>query len=646
MSTKLDLDPTRVVSDGAAQGAYVAAHGVSRVGQGVGKLWAWGCEWLGERYAKQCYLAWRWFWKILGVGLGAAGVMFLDIRLASAAIMWATWAFTSYSKLIPPRWPRWQIPATWTFLMFGTAISLVLAPQDMVAHEITIAAVIALGLHRAAKLRAMWRPAGLGAVLISGWGIAPWPWRAIILAGVLLFGASIAVFTHPIVGSFVAMAAAIASAWRWREDAKDADALDDLLTEMSMALCGVLTDRQGRPWDPTTRRAPIQIAEKNPAHPREIAVLAAELPSGWKATEADVLESEMKARLKTWGEWQVNADASARRVEIRKVQKMPEKIGWNGKADIHAIQIGVGRIPAKAAQWDTSVHPGDLAPVTWKPVYAPHLLIVGPTGAGKSVAVRAVILQCLAAKDPYGRPLADVVLMDPKQVEFSMFEGRPGVERVAYTPEDISDTAMLAEREMQERYALMRKHRVSHIDDLPPEHKFKRKFIVCDEFAQLVRVEGLDDKAEIAVRLRAKRAFASMAELGRAAGIHLVLLTQRPDTKTIPGQVRDNIGARLLCGPASRDAIEMVYGSENIPAITPGVKGRARWSATGEPPREVQGIWVSSEDIDTHAPLPDGPIATAPVSPAVDDQLARWWAGEGVEPVTVTDEEHTAVRTL
>ncbi len=170
----------------------------------------------------------------------------------------------------------------------------------------------------------------------------------------------------------------------------------------------------------------------------------------------------------------------------------------------------------------------------------PHLLIGGTTGSGKSVGLNTFILSLIAAKKP---DEVKFVLIDPKKIEFSVYNNQ----KYLYTPvvtetaEAIAVLAYLAE-EMDRRYEQFSETMSKNLAEYNEKGEEKLPYIVCviDEFADLM---ALDKNVEKNVMRLAQKA--------RAAGIHLVLATQRPSVDVVTGVLKANFPTRLAYKVAS-----------------------------------------------------------------------------------------------
>lgn len=180
-----------------------------------------------------------------------------------------------------------------------------------------------------------------------------------------------------------------------------------------------------------------------------------------------------------------------------------------------------------------------------KPVVAdickmPHLLVAGATGTGKSVGLNSLIISLMYKYSPQELRF---IIVDPKQVEFAAFEGIPHMmfnEIIYDAPKAV---AMLnwAVKEMESRYTLLRKAVVHNIDeynaqiDPRTEKKLPRIVIIIDEFADLMST----DKKSIEEKI------ARIAQKARAAGIYLILATQRPSVNIMEGSIKTNFTSRI-----------------------------------------------------------------------------------------------------
>ncbi len=228
-----------------------------------------------------------------------------------------------------------------------------------------------------------------------------------------------------------------------------------------------------------------------------------------------------------------------------------------------------------------------------------HLLIAGTTGSGKSVMTNTLISSLLYRNSPSDMKL---IIVDPKQVEMAQYQDIPHLLTPIITQTDKALSAMKwAVGEMEKRYTLMAKEKVKNIADYnkkmassnDPEKEGKMPYIVViiDEMADLMMMAGKDLEMFI-VRI---------AQKGRAAGIHLVLATQRPEVKVITGLIKANIPSRIAFAVGSQmdsrimldqGGAEKLLGKGDMLMLTTEMMGK---------PRRIQGAWASDKDINAVA---------------------------------------------
>ena len=231
--------------------------------------------------------------------------------------------------------------------------------------------------------------------------------------------------------------------------------------------------------------------------------------------------------------------------------------------------------------------------VKWCEINAtPHLLVAGSTGSGKSVCINCIIASILMRSRP---DQVRLVLVDPKKVEFSMYEGVPHLlSPVVTDPKKASIALKNIVLEMERRYELLEHTKNKNITgynkfcETHPEYK-KLPYIVViiDELADLMLVAAKEVEDSIM----------RITQMARAAGIHLIVATQRPSTDIITGVVKANIPSRISFAVSSqidsRTILDM-GGAEKLLG-----KGDMLFLPMGESvPMRVQGAFVSEEEIE------------------------------------------------
>ena len=185
----------------------------------------------------------------------------------------------------------------------------------------------------------------------------------------------------------------------------------------------------------------------------------------------------------------------------------------------------------------------------------PHLLVSGTTGSGKSVGLNSFIMSLIAKKQPSE---LQFVLIDPKRIEFSMYNNQRYMLRPVITDMQAASSCLkqLCD-EMNKRYSLFEQQMVRNISEYH-EKNLEMPYIVCiiDEFADLIMFDkGVEKQVQI------------LAQKARAAGIHLVISTQRPSVDVITGSIKANLPTRLaykVASPADSMTILNTTGAEDL----------------------------------------------------------------------------------
>lgn len=221
-------------------------------------------------------------------------------------------------------------------------------------------------------------------------------------------------------------------------------------------------------------------------------------------------------------------------------------------------------------------------------VSMPHLLVAGATGSGKSVFINSLIMSFLFRMSPQQLRL---ILVDPKMLELNVFDGLPHLITNVITDNKIAFNALSwAVWEMDRRYNLMAKTGSKNIDSFNEKQKSasdKLPFIVVvvDELADLMMSGG--EMVEIAITRLAQKA--------RAAGIHLVIATQRPSTDVITGLIKANIPSRLSfkvpSGIDSRTVLD-TSGAEELIG-----RGDSLMIQPAVPLRRLHGTFVTEDEL-------------------------------------------------
>jgi S-DNA-T family DNA segregation ATPase FtsK/SpoIIIE len=230
--------------------------------------------------------------------------------------------------------------------------------------------------------------------------------------------------------------------------------------------------------------------------------------------------------------------------------------------------------------------------VTGEPVFAniekmPHMLIAGATGSGKSVSIHSLIVSLLYKNSPATLRL---ILVDPKRVELSVYEGLPHlVSPVITENKKAIGVFRWAISEMERRYELLLQSGSRDVKSYNAKHEkdpLPYLLLVVDELADLMTSYGRDVEGSI-IRL---------AQMARATGIHLVLATQRPSVEVITGLIKANITTRVAFQVASQIDSRTILDTGGAEKLLGG--GDLLFvSAELSKPRRVQGTYITEDEI-------------------------------------------------
>lgn len=227
----------------------------------------------------------------------------------------------------------------------------------------------------------------------------------------------------------------------------------------------------------------------------------------------------------------------------------------------------------------------------------PHLLVAGTTGSGKSVLLNAIIMSMLMRSTP---EQVRLIMVDPKRVEFTGYAGLPHLYVPVVTePRQAASALQWGVTEMERRLKVFEHYKVRDIKtynknvdgdkyadmENPPKH-MPYFVIVIDELADLMMVAGKDVESSI-VRI---------AQLGRAAGIHLIVATQRPSADVVTGLIRANIDNRVALSVDNAINSRIILDQKGAEQLLG--KGDMLVKLRGKKPRRAQGCWVSDEEIE------------------------------------------------
>jgi FtsK/SpoIIIE family len=274
------------------------------------------------------------------------------------------------------------------------------------------------------------------------------------------------------------------------------------------------------------------------------------------------------------GRWMAEPRPTEGRLVVQEMHPLPHRVAYEPDPHPSPNRLYIG------ASWEGRQHL-----VLSGARETPHILIVGATGSGKTVLLRTIAISAVRAG-------FSVWCADPKRIELRCLRGRQGIERVETSPAGMTQLVRDARAEMDRRYVLIEDEGLDP-GLLPP------MMIIVDEVTQLLaetdalRPRGRGAAGEQAAPLVLDD-LAALGRKARGARMHLALGLQRPDTKIIQGELRDNIGARIAMGQMSDDGFAMVFGHgqmDEVKRLSEPISGRGLLD-TGTALLPVQVAWV------------------------------------------------------
>ena len=222
----------------------------------------------------------------------------------------------------------------------------------------------------------------------------------------------------------------------------------------------------------------------------------------------------------------------------------------------------------------------------------PHLLIAGSTGSGKSVCVNTIITSILLKNKP---DKVKLIMIDPKMVELSIYDGIPHLlTSVVTDPLKASDVLHKVVLEMENRYREFARARVRNIEGFnkiaaqDPDYKeLPYIVVIIDELADLMMVSSKEVEESIA----------RIAQKARAAGIHMIIATQRPSVDVITGVIKTNIPSRIAFAVSSSVDSRTILDKSGAETLL-GKGDMLYLSADSSKPLRIQGAFLSDEEVE------------------------------------------------
>ena len=216
----------------------------------------------------------------------------------------------------------------------------------------------------------------------------------------------------------------------------------------------------------------------------------------------------------------------------------------------------------------------------------PHLLIAGTTGSGKSVCINTIILSLLYRHTP---DKCKFILIDPKMLELSTYEGIPHLLCPVITEAKKAASVLgWVVKEMESRYRLMTKEGVRNIDSYNSKHKLPMPYIVVvvDEMSDLMLVAGKEIENYIQ----------KLSQMARAAGIHIIMATQRPSVDVITGTIKANFPTRISFQVTSKIDSRTILGEQGAEQLLG--KGDMLYMSSANRIVRIHAPFVSDNEIE------------------------------------------------
>ena len=226
------------------------------------------------------------------------------------------------------------------------------------------------------------------------------------------------------------------------------------------------------------------------------------------------------------------------------------------------------------------------APIVGDLASMPHLLIAGTTGSGKSVCINTIILSLLYRHTP---ERCKFILIDPKMLELSTYEGVPHLLCPVITEAKKAASVLgWVVKEMESRYRLMTKEGVRNIDSYNLKHKLPMPYIVVvvDEMSDLMLVAGKEIENYIQ----------KLSQMARAAGIHIIMATQRPSVDVITGTIKANFPTRISFQVTSKIDSRTILGEQGAEQLLG--KGDMLYMSSANKIVRIHAPFVSDNEIE------------------------------------------------
>lgn len=352
-------------------------------------------------------------------------------------------------------------------------------------------------------------------------------------------------------------------------------------------------------FDPMTAYMPASVVNvtkwKNRTIPQSVVII---YPTNFRADQPQAQENFERlfnTAITDENAWIYTWHPTKNAIQCRPVEDLPKMVEYKGAGPFgwHTFPLGVGLGPKGQEIVSYSVNRNEKTNM-----YFPHVLVAGTTGSGKSVIQRNIIFHCIQHNDRWS-----FLGVDLKRVELSPFRKyTKTVLAIATTLEEGVEVVKYAHDVMMERYSRMENAGVNHFLDMVDENGTPEKAILLmvDEAYMFMSPEGNkteEGKMRDILHAEASQVLGDIARLGRAAGVHLVLATQRPDATVIKGELKNNLDVRIAAGRLDSTPSLMVLDSGAATMLPTDFKGRGVARIGGDL-KQFQGFFADQDWID------------------------------------------------
>ena len=305
------------------------------------------------------------------------------------------------------------------------------------------------------------------------------------------------------------------------------------------------------------------------------------LQSGTKLSSVSNLDKEISLALSAK---QVRIEAPIPGKNTIGIEIPNQSVGIVNLADILNTTEPTGVSIALGVDTEGKAHQADILKMQ-------HVLVAGSTGSGKSAFINSAISSILMNYKPNEVKL---ILIDPKRVELNQFEGIPHLLMpIVNDPQEASNVLQQLVGEMEKRYKILSNARVKNIESYNQKAKAagerQMHYIVCivDELADLMQVAGKEVESSIQ----------RITQLARAAGIHLIVATQRPSTDVVTGTIKSNIPSRISFSTASSTDSRIILDQTGAEKLLG--KGDMLYKPVGASrPVRLQGAFTTEDEVE------------------------------------------------